>query len=62
MAGQTGGCLVRSVSAGETRRLRIARPDGAGRYLLELEAVEPMLYMELAPGASQRFADAVLAS
>jgi glutathione synthase/RimK-type ligase-like ATP-grasp enzyme len=36
--------------------------DGAQPLLLELEAVEPTLYMETAPGSTQRFATAILAS
>jgi hypothetical protein len=35
--------------------------DVSGPLLLELEAVEPLLYLELCPGASQRFAEAVRA-
>lgn len=36
-------------------------PDGAP-VVIELEAIEPMLYLELIPGAAERFAAAVLAS
>jgi hypothetical protein len=37
----------------------LADPEGAP-LLLELEAVEPSLYFELAPGSAQRFATALL--
>jgi hypothetical protein len=36
-------------------------PDGAP-VLIELEAIEPMLYLELIPGAAERFAAAVTAT
>lgn len=36
-------------------------PDGAP-VVIELEAIEPMLYLDLIPGAAERFAAAVLAS
>jgi hypothetical protein len=36
-------------------------PDGAP-VLIELEAIEPMLYLDLIPGAAERFAAAVLAT
>jgi hypothetical protein len=36
-------------------------PDGAP-VLIELEAIEPMLYLDLIPGAAERFAAAVLAA
>ena len=39
----------------------VASPD-RGPVLLELEAIEPSLYLDLAPGSSQRLADAVRTS
>lgn len=36
-------------------------PGPSGPVVMELEAVEPCLYLDLVPGAAQRFADAVRA-
>jgi glutathione synthase/RimK-type ligase-like ATP-grasp enzyme len=57
--------IVRDVSArfGTPLYVRVDLVMDAGQpLLLELEAVEPTLYMETAPGSVQRFAAAILAS
>lgn len=42
-------------------RVDILRDDGGAPVLLELEAVEPNFYFDQAPGAADRFADAIIA-
>ena len=57
--------VVREVAErfGTPLYLRVDLVMDAGRpLLLELEAVEPTLYMETAPGSAERFAAAILAS
>jgi hypothetical protein len=56
--------VVEEISAlfGTPVYLRVDLVMDAGRpLLLELEAVEPTLYLELVPGSAQRFAAAILA-
>lgn len=43
-------------------RVDVAHDDEGLPVLMELEAVEPCLYLDLVPGAAERFARAVLAS
>jgi hypothetical protein len=43
-------------------RVDVAHDDDGLPVLMELEAIEPCLYLDLAPGAAERFAGAVLAS
>jgi hypothetical protein len=43
-------------------RVDVAHDDEGRPLLMELEAIEPCLYLDLVPGAAQRFARAVLAS
>jgi hypothetical protein len=43
-------------------RVDIAHGDDGLPLLMELEAIEPCLYLDLVPGAAERFARAVLAS
>jgi glutathione synthase/RimK-type ligase-like ATP-grasp enzyme len=42
-------------------RIDVARGNDGRPVLLELEAVEPSLYLGLAPGAADRLADAIIA-
>jgi hypothetical protein len=42
-------------------RVDMLRGDDGSPVLLELEAVEPNFYFEQAPGAAERFADAIVA-
>jgi hypothetical protein len=42
-------------------RIDLARGSDGSPVLLELEAVEPSLYLGLAPGATERLADAIIA-
>jgi hypothetical protein len=43
-------------------RIDVAHDDEGLPVLMELEAIEPCLYLDLVPGAAERFARAVLAS
>jgi hypothetical protein len=43
-------------------RVDVAHDDDGLPLLMELEAIEPCLYLDLVPGAAERFARAVLAS
>lgn len=43
-------------------RVDVAHDDHGLPLLMELEAIEPCLYLDLVPGAAERFARAVLAS
>ena len=43
-------------------RVDMLRGPGGAPHLIELEAVEPSLYLATAPGAAERFAAAILAS
>jgi hypothetical protein len=43
-------------------RVDVAHDDAGLPVLMELEAIEPCLYLDLVPGAAERFARAVLAS
>jgi hypothetical protein len=43
-------------------RVDVAHDDEGLPVLMELEAIEPCLYLDLVPGAAERFARAVLAS
>ena len=43
-------------------RVDVAHDDDGLPVLMELEAIEPCLYLDLVPGAAERFARAVLAS
>ena len=43
-------------------RVDIAADAGGRPVLMELEAIEPSLYLDLVPGAAERFARAILAS
>lgn len=43
-------------------RVDVAHDDDGRPLLMELEAIEPCLYLDLVPGAAERFARAVLAS
>ncbi len=42
-------------------RVDMLRGEGGRPHLIELEAVEPSLYLATAPGAAERLADAILA-
>jgi len=43
-------------------RVDMLRDGGGIPHLVELEAVEPSLYLATAPGAAERLADAILAA
>jgi len=43
-------------------RVDVAHDDDGLPVLMELEAIEPCLYLDLVPGAAERFARAVLGS